>query len=316
MQKRKLGSSDLEVAPLAFGGNVFGFTIDEKTSFILLDAFVEAGFKLIDTADGYSRWKPGNKGGESETIIGNWMKGRANRDKVIIATKVGTDMGDGKKGLSKKYIFSAVEDSLTRLQTDYIDLYQSHFDDMDTPVSETMDAYAALIKQGKVKYIGASNLSAARLLESLQYSEKNNLPKYISLQPEYNLYSRQKFEQEYQQLCIDNNLSVLTYFSLASGFLSGKYRSENDFTKSTRGSGMAKYLNDRGFKILAALDEISKRYNTSQSSVSIAWLLSQPTIAAPIASATNIEQLHALTSAANLHLDKDTVDALTKASAY
>jgi aryl-alcohol dehydrogenase-like predicted oxidoreductase len=316
MQKRPIGKSGLEIVPLAFGGNVFGFTIDEPTSFELLDRFIDGGFNLVDTADGYSRWKPGNKGGESETIIGNWMKKRKNREKVIVATKVGTDMGDGKKGLSKKYILQAAEASLTRLQTDYIDLYQSHFDDLDTPVSETIDAYAILIKEGKVKAIGASNMSAERLTASLKYSEENNLPKYQSLQPEYNLYNREKFEKEYQQICVKNNLAVINYFSLASGFLTGKYRSEKDLSKSVRGDGIKKYLTARGFRILNALDEVSKRYITTPATVALAWVLIQPAIAAPIASATNIDQLDSLMKAVDLRLDENAIELLNDASSY
>jgi aryl-alcohol dehydrogenase-like predicted oxidoreductase len=315
MEKRQLGNSGIEVAPLAFGGNVFGWTIDEPTSFKLLDAFVDAGFNLIDTADSYSRWKEGNHGGESETIIGNWMKQRGNRDKVIIATKVGSDMGEG-KSLKKNYIFKAVEDSLKRLQTDHIDLYQSHFDDLSTPVEETMDAYAELVKQGKVKAIGASNLSIERLKQSVEYSESKGLPRYETLQPLYNLYDREVFEKEFQQYCLEKNISVINYYSLASGFLTGKYRSENDLSKSARGGGVKKYLNDRGFKILQALDEVAKRYNTKPATISLAWLMAQPTIAAPIASATNTQQLNDLIASANLKLDKEAIDVLNKASRY
>jgi Predicted oxidoreductases (related to aryl-alcohol dehydrogenases) len=316
MQKRQLGNSGLEVAPLAFGGNVFGFTVDEQTSYQLLDSFTGRGFNLIDTADGYSRWKPGNKGGESETIIGNWMKKKKNREKVIIATKVGTDMGEGKKGLSKKYILQAVDASLKRLQTDYIDLYQSHFDDLDTPVSETIDAYTELVQQGKVRAIGASNMSAERLLASLRYSEANHLPKYETLQPEYNLYSRERFEKEFQTICLKNNLSVINYFPLASGFLTGKYRSEKDLSKSIRGDGIKKYLNPRGHRILIALDETSKRLNSTPAAVSLAWLMIQPTIAAPIASATSIDQLDNLVKAVDLQLDEKALADLNEASSY
>ena len=315
MEKRQLGNSGIEVAPLAFGGNVFGWTIDEPTSFKLLDAFVDAGFNLIDTADSYSRWKEGNHGGESETIIGNWMKQRGNRDKVIIATKVGSDMGEG-KSLKKNYIFKAVEDSLKRLQTDHIDLYQSHFDDLSTPVEETMDAYAELVKQGKVKAIGASNLSIERLKQSVEYSESNGLPRYETLQPLYNLYDREGFEKELQPFSLQNNIGVINYYSLASGFLTGKYRSENDLSKSARGGGVKKYLNDRGFKILQALDEVAKRYNTKPATISLAWLMAQPAIAAPIASATSINQLNNLIASANLKLDKEAIDVLNKASRY
>lgn len=315
MEKRKLGNSAIEVAPLAFGGNVFGWTIDEPTSFKLLDAFIDAGFNLIDTADSYSRWAPGHKGGESETIIGNWMKHRGDRDKIIIATKVGSDMGEG-NNLKRDYIFRSVEDSLSRLQTNYIDLYQSHFDDLTTPGEETMEAYAKLIQQGKVRNIGASNLSIERLKGSNDHSKAKGLPRYETLQPHYNLYDRVKFEKESQAYCVENSISVLPYFSLASGFLTGKYRSEKDFSKSLRGSSMDKYMNERGFKILQALDDVSEKYNTKPATVSLAWLLAQPTIAAPIASATNTGQLHELVSATDLRLDKDAIDLLNKASDY
>jgi aryl-alcohol dehydrogenase-like predicted oxidoreductase len=315
MNKRQLGSSGIEVAPLTFGGNVFGWTIDEQTSFTLLDAFVGSGFNLIDTADSYSRWAPGNKGGESETIIGNWVKQRGNRDKVIIATKVGSDMGEG-KNLRKEYILRSVEGSLQRLQTDYIDLYQSHFDDISTSVEETMDAYAQLIQQGKVKAIGASNLSIERLKQSVEYSERSNLPRYETLQPLYNLYDREVFEREFQPYCLENNISVINYYSLASGFLTGKYRSEEDLSKSARGGGNKKYMNDRGFKILKALDEVSERYNTKPATVSLAWLLAQPAIAAPIASATNTQQLHDLIASVNLQLDKEALELLNRSSQY
>ncbi len=315
MEKRQLGNSGIKVAPLALGGNVFGWTIDEPTSFKILDAFTGAGFNLIDTADVYSRWKEGNHGGESEKIIGNWMRHRGNRDKVIVATKVGSDMGEGKT-LKKNYIFKAVEASLTRLQTDYIDLYQSHYDDLSTPVEEIIDAFAALIKQGKVRAIGASNLSLERLKQSVEYSERAGLPHYETLQPLYNLYDREIFEKEYQPYCLPKNISVINYYSLASGFLTGKYRSENDLSKSPRGGGNKKYLNERGFKILNTLDEVAKRYNTTQATVSLAWLIAQPTIAAPIASATNTQQLNDLIAATDLKLDNAAIEELNTASAY
>lgn len=315
MEKRSLGNSGLETLPLAFGGNVFGWTIDEQTSFDVLDVFSSAGFNLIDTADSYSRWVPGNKGGESETIIGNWIKKKGNRDKMIIATKVGSDMGEGKK-LSREYILKKVEDSLSRLQTDYIDLYQSHYDDLSTPVEETIDAYSELIKQGKVRAIGASNLSAERLKQSVDYSTSKNLPRYETLQPHYNLYDREEFEKNYQQYCVDNNISVLPYYSLASGFLTGKYRSENDLSKSARGGGIKKYLNERGHLILDALDEIAVYNNTKPASVALAWLMSRPAVAAPIASATSTAQVNDLINAANLQLDKDALDLLDTASDY
>src|SRR3954449_12985815 len=241
MEKRQLGKSGLQVAPLTFGGNVFGWTADEPTSFRLLDAFVAAGFNFIDTADLYSRWKPGNQGGESETIIGKWLRQRGNRDRVIIATKVGLDMGDGKKGLSASYIQRAADDSLARLQTDYIDLYQSHTDDTETPLADTLPAYEKLIRAGKVRVIGASNYSAERLEQALTLSKKHGLPRYESIQPLYNLYDRADFEQNLQSASINNSVGVIPYFSLASGFLTGKYRSETDFGKSPRGQGMKKY---------------------------------------------------------------------------
>ena len=316
MEKRQLGNSGLETAPLAFGGNVFGWTIDEKTSFELLDVFTDAGFDLIDTADSYSRWKSGNQGGESETIIGNWMKQRNNRKKIIVATKVGSDMGGNKKGLSKNYIFQAVEDSLKRLQTDYIDVYQSHYDDLSIPVAETIDAYSELIRQGKIRTFGASNFSVERLTESLIYSEQNGLPRYQTYQPEYNLYDREGFEKEYQAICVEHGIGVISYFSLASGFLSGKYRSENDLSKSARGRGIKKYLNERGHLILNALDEVAFYYETTPASISLAWLMAQPAVVAPIASATNTQQLKELINAAHLQLDEDTIDLLNKASEY
>ncbi len=316
MEKRQLGNSGLETAPLAFGGNVFGWTIDEKISFELLDAFTDAGFNLIDTADSYSRWKPGNQGGESETIIGNWMKQRNNRKNIIVATKLGSDMGGNKKGLSQNYIFQAVEDSLKRLQTDYIDVYQSHYDDLSTPVAETIDAFAELIRQGKIRTFGASNFSVERLTESLLYSEQNGLPRYQTYQPEYNLYNREGFEKEYQAICVEHGIGVISYFSLASGFLSGKYRSENDLTKSARGGGIKKYLNERGHLILDALDEVAFYYETTPASISLAWLMAQSAIVAPIASATNIKQLNELINTAHLQLDENSIDLLSKASEY
>jgi aryl-alcohol dehydrogenase-like predicted oxidoreductase len=314
MTKRKLGDSDLEFAPLALGGNVFGWTIDEATSFTILDAFAGAGFSFIDTADVYSRWAPGNTGGESETILGKWMRARNNRDKMIIATKVGADMGLGHKDLTKKYILKAAEDSLQRLQTEYIDLYQTHWDDDKTPVEETLEAYSQLVKQGKVKWIGASNLSPARFKKSLEASKKHGYPSYQSFQPLYNLYDRAAYEKEIEPTCLQNNIGVITYYSLASGFLTGKYRSESDLNISKRGAGIKKYLNERGFSILHALDEVSKQYSTNQASVALAWVLSRQSITAPIASATSVEQLNELIRATGLKLDKVAVELLNKAS--
>ncbi|KAA3437983.1 aldo/keto reductase [Rufibacter hautae] len=316
MEKRTLGKSGLEVAPLAFGGNVFGWTIDEKTSFQLLDAFTDAGFNLIDTADGYSVWVPGNTGGESETIIGNWLKSRGNRDKVVIATKVGWEIAPDKKGLTRDYIFERVEESLRRLQTDYIDLYQSHVDDASTPFEETLEAYDRLIKAGKVRAIGASNIKADRLKAALETSKQHNLPIYQSLQPEYNLYSRQEFEADLEPLCLQEGIGVISYYALASGFLTGKYRSEDDLNKSPRGGGVKRFLNERGFSILSALDEIAARHNANPAQVSLAWLMARPSITAPIASATSLEQLHDLTKAAQITLSQEDISLLDKASAY
>ena len=314
MEKRQLGKSSLEVAPLAFGGNVFGWTVDEETAFQLLDMFVDGGFSLIDTADSYSRWAPGNKGGESETIIGNWMKSRKNRDKVVVATKVGSDVGQGKRDISKKYILQEAEDSLRRLNTDYIDLYQTHWDVETVPVEETLEAYTQLVKEGKVRWIGASNLSPERLKMSLEASDKNGYPRYQTLQPEYNMYDREKFEKSYHQICLTENLGVISYYSLASGFLTGKYRSEADLKKGARGSGVKKYLNERGLRILSALDAVANRYGATPASIAIAWLQSRSTIAAPIASATSAIQLESLMKAIDIKLDDDAVGILSKAS--
>lgn len=314
--KRKLGESDLLISPLTFGGNVFGWTLDERKSFEVLDAFSGAGFNFIDTADSYSRWVPGNHGGESETIIGNWLKKSGNRKDTIIATKLGSDMGDGKKGLSAKYIKQAVEASLKRLQTDYIDLYQSHYDDPETPVSETMTAFNELIKEGKVRYIGASNLSATRIKESNDFARENNLQPYISLQPLYNLYSRKEFEDEYLKLATDEPLGVIPYYSLASGFLTGKYRSEKDLNKSPRGQGIKKYLDERGLGILAAMDKVAAEQNVPVSQIAVAWLLHKPYISSAIASATSAKQLSELIHATGLKLSDEQMAALDKASAF
>lgn len=316
MQQRQLGNTGLYVAPITFGGNVFGWTVDEKTSFELLDAFTGNGFNFIDTADVYSRWVPGNKGGESETIIGNWMKKKGNRDKVIIATKVGSDMGSGKKDLSKKYILKAVDASLKRLQTDYIDLYQSHWDDPDTPIEETLEAYAQLIKEGKVRHIGASNLTPERLKEALNTAFEKGLRAYETFQPHYNLYERPAFEDGLEPICLGNNLGVLNYYSLASGFLTGKYRSKADLGKSQRGAGVAKYLDDRGFKILAALDEVAKQLKTTPATVALAWLIHRPSVTAPIVSATSLDQLESIMKAPDLPITAHEIELLTQESAW
>jgi aryl-alcohol dehydrogenase-like predicted oxidoreductase len=315
MKKRKLGNSGLEVSPLAFGGNVFGWTLDEPTSFKLLDAFATSGFNFIDTADIYSKWAPGNEGGESEIILGKWLKRSKNRKKVFIATKVGGEMGPDKKGLSKSYILHEVEDSLQRLQTDYIDLYQSHYDDPNTPLEETLEAYAQLIKQGKVREIGASNYSPERLSRALQIGGQHGYPSYQSLQPLYNLYDRADYETKLEPLCREKGLDVISYFSLASGFLTGKYRSEKDLSKSARGPRIKKYLNDRGFRILRALDQVAGQHHSTPATVSLAWLLSRPSITAPIASATSLEQLNNLIEATKLELDPSSIELLNEASA-
>jgi aryl-alcohol dehydrogenase-like predicted oxidoreductase len=315
MNLRKLGNSGLEIAPLVFGGNVFGWTADESTSFKLLDAFVAAGFNSIDTADVYSKWASGHTGGESEAIIGKWMKRTGNRDKVIIATKVGIEMAPGKKGLSRSYIFQAAEDSLRRLQTDYIDLYQSHTDDADTPLEETLGAYADLIDQGKVRAIGASNYKASRLAAALEISKKTGLPRYQSLQPNYSLIEREGYEPDLEPLCEKEGLGVINYYPLASGFLTGKYRSEADLTKSERARAVKKYLDERGFKILQALDQVAKKYDATPARVSLAWLLARPSITAPIVSATNLDQLNDLIPSVELKLDSASVELLNRASA-
>jgi len=316
MKTCRLGATGLDVSPLCLGANVFGWTADEKTSFAILDAFVAAGFNFIDTADTYSRWVPGHKGGESETIIGNWLKRTGNRSKVIVATKVGMEMGPGEKGLSKPYIFRAVERSLERLQTDYIDLYQSHQDDPATPLEETLGAYAELIKQGKVRAIGASNYTADRLAAALEASEKLGYPRYESLQPHYNLYERAGYEAALEPLCLSKGVGVIPYFSLASGFLTGKYRSEKDLSKSPRGQGVKKYLDERGLRILAALDQVARKLHSTPGKVSLAWLLARPSITAPIASATSVEQLRDLIDAMNLTLDAESIELLNQASAW
>jgi aryl-alcohol dehydrogenase-like predicted oxidoreductase len=315
MQKRPLGTSELEISTLVLGGNVFGWTADEAASFAVLDAYVAAGGNCIDTADTYSRWAPGHRGGESETVIGKWIKQRGNRDRVLIATKVGMEMAPDKKGLRKAYILQEVEDSLARLQTDYIDLYQSHKDDLDTPLDETLEAYAILIKHGKVRAIGASNFGAERLSESLAVSELHGWPAYCSLQPHYNLCERADYEQKLEPLCLGEGLGVIPYFSLAAGFLTGKYRSEADLAKSPRGQGIKKYLNERGFGILAALDQVAKQTSSTPTAVALAWLLARPSITAPIASATSVAQLEMLVAGANLRLDAEAVALLEKASA-
>lgn len=313
MEKRQLGKSALQVAPLAFGGNVFGWTADEATSFSLLDAFVNAGFNVIDTADSYSHWAPGNSGGESETIIGKWLKKSGKRDQVIISTKVG---GGKVRDLSPAYIEKTIEESLRRLQTDYIDLYQSHYDDPNTPVNDTLATYDKLVKAGKVRVIGASNFSPERLLQSLEASEINGYPRYESLQPLYNLHDRQKFEREYLPITQQYELGVISYYSLASGFLSGKYRTKEDASKSPRGEKAIGYLDDRGQNILETLDEVAADYSSTPAAVAIAWLVQRPGITAPIVSATSTKQLEDLIKATQLGLDAGAIEKLNIASDY
>lgn len=316
MQLRSLGRSGLHVSPLCFGGNVFGWTADEATSFALLDAWVDAGFNFIDTADVYSRWAPGHTGGESESVIGRWLKHSGKRHRIVLATKVGKDMGDGKVGLRPDYIRQAVEASLQRLQTDHIDLYQSHDDDTTVPLADTLGAYADLIQAGKVRAIGASNYSAARLQEALQTSERLGLPRYESLQPLFNLYDRAVFEDALQPLCVQEQVGVINFYALAAGFLTGKYRTAADAAKSARGANTtAKYLNDRGLRILAALDAVAQRYGATPGQVAVAWQMVQPGITAPIASATSVAQLQELVKATQLQLDSDALDQLDAASA-
>ncbi|OJX51180.1 MAG: alcohol dehydrogenase [Flavobacterium sp. 38-13] len=316
MEKRQLGNTDLHIYPVAFGGNVFGWTLDEKKSFEILNGFTEAGFNFVDTADVYSRWAPGNTGGESERIIGKWLKEKKNRHNIVLTTKVGSDMGDGRKGLKKQYILKAVEDSLQRLGTDYLDLYQTHFDDVETPVEETLEAYAQLQKDGKIRWIGTSNMSPERILASLEASVAKGLPRYETLQPHYNLYAREKYETQYESLALENGLGVITYFSLESGFLTGKYRTKDDLGKSPRGGDMDKYFDERGLKILAALDEISNQYKATPAAVSLAWLIQRPSVTAPIVSATSKSQLESIILAPQLNLDADAIRLLDKASTW
>ena len=315
MHYRQLGRSGLTVSPICFGGNVFGWTVDETTSFKLLDAWVDAGMNFIDTADVYSRWVPGHSGGESETIIGKWLKHSGKRDKVVLATKVGKDMGNGKVGLGPAYLRAAVEASLQRLQTDVIDLYQSHDDDATVPLADTLGAYAELLRAGKVRAIGASNFTALRLTEALAVSAKAGLPRYETLQPLYNLVERPAYEAELEKVCVDNGLGVINFFALASGFLSGKYRSEADLGQSARGQGVKKYLTPKGMRVLDALDAVAQRLSATPAQVALAWQIARPGITAPIASATSLAQLDGLVAAARLQLDADAIRTIDAASA-
>ncbi len=316
MELRALGRSGLQVSPLAFGGNVFGWTVDEALSFRLLDAWVDAGFNFVDTADVYSAWVPGHTGGESETIIGKWLKQTGKRNRIVLATKVGKPMGDGKVGLSPSYIREAVDASLRRLKTDHIDLYQSHDDDANTPLEDSLGTFAELIKAGKVRAIGASNYTAPRLAEALDVSEKLGLPRYESLQPLYNLCDRAVFEDALEPLCLARGVGVINFYALAAGFLTGKYRSEADVGKSPRGANTTKkYLNERGLRILGALDAAAGPLGATPGQIALAWQMARPAITAPIASATSMQQLDELVAATRLKLDAATVAALDAASA-
>jgi len=314
MDTRSLGRSGLQVSRICLGGNVFGWTVDERASFRLLDAWVDAGMNFVDTADVYSRWVPGHAGGESETIIGKWLKASGKRNRIVLATKVGKPMGDGDQGLSKAYIRRAVEASLRRLQTDVIDLYQSHDDDAATPFEETLGAYAELIREGKVRAIGASNHAADRLALALDTSERLGLPRYESLQPLYNLVERAAYEDALEPLCVERGVGVINYYALASGFLTGKYRSAADFGKSVRGKGAAKYLNERGLAVLSALDAVAATLGATPAQVALAWQIARPGITAPIASATNERQLAELVAAAQLRLDAPQIATIDRAS--
>jgi len=316
MLHRPLGRSGLQTLPLAMGGNAFGWTADEKASHAVLDAFVAAGFSLIDTADVYSKWVPGNVGGESETIIGTWLKSRGQRDRVLVATKVAGEMAPGRKGLSANHIKSAVEDSLRRLQTDYIDLYQAHYSDESVPYEETLGAFDDLITAGKVRAIGVSNHDASQLKLALIASTRHALPRYETLQPLYNLHDRAEFEQTYAPLCRAEGIGVVSYYALASGFLTGKYRTEADIKASKRQRSNSKYMTERGFRILSALDTVAARTNAKQAQIAIAWLLAQPDVTAPIASATSPTQVEELAAAVRLSLDAECLALLNVASAY
>ncbi|WP_294286064.1 aldo/keto reductase [uncultured Chryseobacterium sp.] len=315
MEKRTVKNTDLEVAPINFGGNVFGWTLDEQQSFAILDKFFDKGFNFIDTADTYSWWVNG-KGGQSEEIIGKWMKSRGNRNDLVIATKVGSETEEHGYDISRKHILKSVDESLLRLQTDHIDLYYTHFDDKETPVEETLSAYDEVIKAGKVRYIAASNVSPERLKESFKAAEEHNLPKYVALQPHYNLMEREGFETNYAPLAEEYGLSVFPYWSLAAGFLTGKYRDKSDLSKSQRGEGVKKYLNPKGLEVLKALDQISGRHNAKPATVALAWLLANPLITAPIVSATSESQLETLFAAPELHLDHEDAELLNKVSGF
>ncbi len=316
MQFRQLGQSDLRVAPLCLGGNVFGWTADEDASFAVLDAYLEAGGNFVDTADVYARWAPGNSGGESESVLGRWMASRKNRDSVIIATKLGSEMGPDQKGLSRRYMTRAVEASLRRLQTDYIDLYQAHRDDPDTPLDETLAAFDELVKQGKVRAIGASNYTAARLAEARQVSEQRGYARYESIQPPYSLVQRAEYERELEPYCREHGVGVIPYSSLASGFLTGKYRPGQELPSTPRAGGIQqKYMNERGFAVVEELDRVAEAHGATPARVALAWLIARPGLTAPIASATTVPQVKELMGAVDLTLDPASIKALDRVSA-
>ena len=316
MERRPLGRSGLSVPPLVFGCNVLGWTLPEPEAFAVLDALLEAGLDTLDTADVYSRWAPGHAGGESEAVIGRWMAARGNRGRVIVATKVGMDMGEGRVGLRPDYIARAAEDSLRRLRTDCIDLYQSHKDDPDVPQAETLGAFARLIEAGKIRAIGASNFSAERLDEALDLAEREGLPRYESVQPEYSLSVRSEFEGGLEAVCRARGIGVITFFSLAAGFLTGKYRSEADFGKSPRGArSIPRYMDARGMGILSALDDIAAARRSEPAAVALAWIMAKPAVTAPIASATTLDQVRTLVAATRLDLSAEDVRRLDEASA-
>jgi len=315
MDARTLGTTGISVPPIIFGGNIFGWTLDAPQSFRMLDAVVEAGLTAIDTADLYSAWVPGHHGGESETIIGDWLKRRGRRDDVMITTKVGMEMPGKGKGLSRAWIRQSIDTSLARLQTDHVDLYLAHRDDPETPLEETLSAFAELLKAGKVKAFGASNYAAARFAEALKTSDRLGLPRYSVMQPHYNLMERADFEAELGPLCLREKIAVTPYWALASGFLTGKYRSEADFAKHARGGGVSKYQTDRGKAVLAALDDLAARHKATPGQIAIAWLRAKPVVTAPIASATTIPQLEELIAAARIQLDATEVAMLDRASA-
>jgi len=312
---RSLGTTHLSIAPLALGGNVFGWTADKKSSFEILDAFVDFGFNLIDTANIYSTWVEGNKGGESESIIGEWIKKSKKRDRVYIATKVGMEM-PGFKGLAKDQIIRSVEESLTRLQIEVIDLYQAHKDDPKTPLEETLEAFDQLVKQGKVRFVGASNYDAMRLDQALSISQSLGITSYVSLQTYYNLYDRERFEKNLEKLCLTHQLGILPYFSLAQGFLTGKYRSKEDLPQSPRGSSIERYLDDRGMKIIHALDTISRAHHVVPAVIALAWLLQRKGVTAAIASVTSVKQLTELAKVSQLRLSPEEIIKLDHASSY